>query len=387
MKNLTEILLELIAAEICGRELSFSLDKPLSDELLLELYDLSKRHGVSHIVGTSLINNGMIKDRSAENLFSEDAMFTAFRYENQRYVLDKVCEVLEKAEIPHIPLKGATISQLYPEPWMRVGCDIDILVPHEKAETAAKAVEDALGYKIMGKGKHDIAILSSENIYIELHFSLIEEDFAPDMSRVLKNAWEYAKPVNGGCRYEFDESMFYFYHVAHMAKHFMSGGCGVRPFIDLWLMNRHENYHTANVKSLLKTGGLADFANTAEKLCEVWFSGKEHDEVTRIMQEYTVSGGLFGSAETKMLSSQNSMGGRTKYMLSRIVIPYDELKIRYPILKKHKILTPVYEIRRIFSMIFGKKRNFRKKYLTEIKNVSDERIEDIKLLFERVGLS
>ncbi len=387
MEKTDEMLIRLIGNEVCGSTLHFSQASLFSDEFLFELYNLSKRHGVSHIVGSALLNNGLLKGRSAENIFRDETLFTAFRYETQSFVLNKVCGVLEKEKIPYIPLKGAVLSGIYPLPWMRAGCDIDILVHEYHAEKAANAIAESLDYKITGKGKHDIAILSSENIYIELHFTLIEDDYSPDMAKVLKKAWDYAKPVNDGYRYEFDKAMFYFYHIAHMAKHFVSGGCGVRPFIDLWLMNRNENYQTAEVKALLKEGGLADFDETAEKLSEVWFSEKEHDEVTRIMQEYIVSGGLFGSVETKILSNQNSAGGRTRFALSRIFVPYDELKNRYPIIKKYRFLTPICEICRLLSLLFGKKKKFRKKYLTEMKNISDERIEDINLLFERVGLS
>ena len=387
MEKTDEMLIRLIGNEVCGSTLHFSQASLFSDEFLFELYNLSKRHGVSHIVGSALLNNGLLKGRSAENIFRDETLFTAFRYETQSFVLNKVCGVLEKSKIPYILLKGSVLSALYPEEWMRTGCDIDILVPEESVENAAKSIEEELGYKIKGRGKHDIAILSSENIYIELHFTLIEDDYSPDMARVLKRAWDYAKPVNDTYRYEFDKSMFYYYHIAHMAKHFIGGGCGVRPFIDLWLMNKHENYHTDDVKALLKEGRLFDFAQTAEKLSNVWFSEKEHDEVTRIMQEYIVSGGLFGSVETKILSNQNSAGSRTRFALSRIFVPYDELKNRYPIIKKYKFLTPICEICRLFSLLFGKKKKFRKKYLSEMKNISEERIEDINLLYERVGLS
>ncbi len=387
MDKSPETMLELLAAEICGKALSSEFKNSVSDDILPELHNLSKHHGVSHIVGTALINNGLLRGRTAENFFREDAMFTAFRYENQRFVLEKVCGVLEKSKIPHIPLKGAEISSLYPEEWMRTGCDIDILVPEKDAETAANAISDSLGYKIKGRGKHDIAILSSENVYIELHFTLIEEDYSPDMAKVLKKAWKHAKSVSGGYRYRFDDAMFYCYHVAHMAKHFVGGGCGVRPFIDLRLMNKNNDYHTAEVKALLKEGGLADFAETAEKLSEVWFSEKEHDEVTLIMQEFVVSGGLFGSEETKKLSGSRRSGGKTKFVLSRIFVPYDELKRRYPIIKKYRFLTPICEICRLMSFLFGKKRKFRKKYLSDMKNIAAERVEDINFLFERVGLS
>ena len=386
MEHPGEFLIQLIGNEVCDNTLSLRSDASLSDEFLFELYRIAKAHDITHIAGSALINNNLLDGRVAENLYRENVYYTAFRYENLQFVLEKVCKVLENAEIPYIPLKGSVIKNLYPQPWMRTGCDIDILVREDDVDSAAKAISEQLGYSLKGKGKHDVQILSTENIYVELHFSLIEEDVSPAMAKVLDKAWEHANPADGGYRYELDDAMFYFYHIAHMAKHFLGGGCGIKPFLDLWLMEKNKNYHTSETKALLKKGKLTDFADTARTLSEVWFSGKEHNRVTRLMEEFIFSGGCFGSKETKMLSEQQKSGGRIKYILSRIFVPYGELKKQYPIIEKYKIFIPICEICRLFSLVFGKKKNFRKTYLNNLNNVSDEHIDDINLLFESVGL-
>ena len=387
MENLGEAIVQLIGSEVCGSTLSLRPDSLFTDKFLFELYGKSKTHDVAHIVGSALINNGLLNGRTAENVYREQVYLTVFKYENSSYVLEKVCGVLEKAQIPYIPLKGAVIKNLYPQPWMRTGCDIDILVHEEDVENAANEITQNLGYKQTGRGKHDISILSSENIYIELHFSLLEEDASPEMAKVLSKAWEHAKPVGDGCMYELDDAMFYFYHIAHMAKHFIKGGCGIRPFLDLWLMDKSKNYDISEAKALLKKGKLTKFAENALRLSRVWFSGEKHDEITLLMQEFIFNGGCFGSDETKMLSAQQKSGGRIKYVLSRIFVPYDDLKGQYPIIKKYRFLTPFCEICRLFSLLFGKRKNFRKAYVGKLMSVSDENIDSINLLFESVGLS
>ncbi len=387
MEHTGEMLIQLIGSEVCARPLSLPVQPPFSDAFLIELFNFSKAHDVAHIAGSSLMNNKL----NSENLICEQyrncVYSTLYRYENLSYVLEKVCNVLETEKIPHIPLKGSVIRNLYPQPWMRTGCDIDILVREVDVDKAAKKIAEILGYKHAGKGKHDVQILSTENIYVELHFSLLEEDASHAMAKVLDKVWEYAKPAEKDAfRYELDDAMFYFYHIAHMAKHFMKGGCGVRPFLDLWLMEKNKNYDTAETKALLKKGKLTDFAKIAKRLSMVWFSGEEHDKVTKLMEEFIFSGGCFGSKETKMLSEQQKSGGKIKYILSRIFVPYDDLKGQYPIIKKYKFLTPICEICRLFSLAFGKKKNFRKSYLGNLNNVSDEHIDNINLLFESVGL-
>ena len=385
MDRLGEILIRLIESEICGSTLSLRSDVLLSDEALFELYRIAKAHDVVHIVGSALINNGLLDGRVAENLYRENVYYTAFRYENLQFVLEKVCKVLENAKIPYIPLKGSVIKNLYPQPWMRTGCDIDILVHKEDVDNAAKIITESLGYKNAGKFKHDIQILSTENIYVELHFSLLEEDASPAMAKVLDEVWEHAKPVDGGYRYEFNDAMFYFYHIAHMATHFTNDGFGIKYIPDLWLMEQNKNYDTPEIKAMLKKGNLTNFARIVRKLSRVWFSGEEHDRVTKLMEEFILIGGSFGSKETKMLSEQQKSGGKIKYILSRVFVPYDYLKNQYPIIKKYVFLTPICEICRLFSLVFGKKKNFRKTYLNNLNDVSNE-YDDINLLFESVGL-
>lgn len=387
MEKVNETIIQLIANEVCGSTLCLPLQSPLSDEFAVELYNTSKAHSVAHIVGGALLNNGLLADTGIDGIFRDKVYGTLFRYENLVYVLEKVCGVLEKNKTPYIPLKGSVIKDIYPKPWLRTGCDIDVLVHEEDVDAAAAAIADELGYEIKGKGNHDISILATEGIYVELHFSLLEESRNRNLARVLNDVWNHASPCeNGGFRYELDDAMFYFYHVAHMAKHFADGGCGLRPFLDLWLMERSKNYHTNETKQLLKKGNLLDFAKAALQLSEAWFSGKEHNETTRLMADFVMSGGCFGTAHTKMLSHQQRSGGRFKYALSRLFVPYGELKKQYPVIEKYRFLTPLCEICRLLSLLLGKKKKFRKKYINNMKSVPEEYIDNINLLFERVGL-
>ncbi len=384
MENISKLMIQLIGNEVCGSTLS--LCSPISDSDIARMFLVANTHSVAHILGSALLNNDLLTGDKPKNFYREQVYATIYRYENQNYVLEKVCNVLEAEKIPYIPLKGSVIKELYPQPWMRLGCDIDILVREEDVQNAADAIIKELGYEQKSIGKHDIQILSTENIYVELHFSLLEEDVSPAMSKVLNKAWKHAKLCEKAkSRYEFDDAMFYFYHIAHMAKHFLGGGCGIRPFLDLWLMENSKKYDTPETAALLKKSGLTDFAKATRKLSRVWFSGEEHDKVTKIMEEFIFSGGCFGSKETKMLSEQQKAGGKLKHIFSRIFVPYDDLKGQYPIIKKYKFLTPICEICRIFLLLFGTKKKFRKNYVETLNNVSDERIDEINFLFESVG--
>ena len=55
----------------------------------------------------------------------------------------------------------------------------------------------------------------------------------------------------------------YFYHIAHMAKHLQQGGCGIRTFIDLWILDNLPTIDTLKRNDLLKSGGLLQFSQSA----------------------------------------------------------------------------------------------------------------------------
>ena len=70
------------------------------------------------------------------------------------------------------------------------------------------------------------------------------------------------------------------------------------------------------------------------------------------MENYIIRGGVYGNKENQILVQQQKKGGRLRYALSKIFIPYDVIKLHYPILQKHRWLTPVMEVRRWGKLIF-----------------------------------
>ncbi len=387
MEYINETIIKLVSNEICKNELYLSVKPPFSDEFYRELYDVSRTHDVTHIVGLALANNGIQNADSIGREFKNSIFSLMYRYENVKFASENVCNALEEAKIPYIPLKGEVIRKLYPQEWMRTGCDIDILIHESDVDAAAKFITCELGYREDGRGTHDVQLLSPDGVCVELHFRLIEERQSLNFTNVLDRAWDYARPTEGGkYRYELSDDMLYFYHVAHMAKHFVQGGCGLRSFIDLWLLNQSKNLQTPQIRSLLEEGGLSKFEHQAYSLSRVWFSGDEHSEATAAMENFIMSGGQFGTSFNYMLLEQHKSGGRLKYFASRIFIPFEDLKRQYSTVNKYPFLAPFFQISRLFSLIFGARKKFRK-YSTE-KLIKDKGkgIKNTDAFFESLGL-
>ena len=385
-EQVTRAMFALIRHVVCGAELTEEDKTGLTPELLPRLYTLSKSHDMAHIVAQGLSNLGLLGEDEISQKFQKQQMLAVYRYQKLNYELEQICQTLEDAKIPFIPLKGSVIRQYYPEPWMRTSCDIDVLVHEEELERAVALFEEK-GYKSDPKSSHDISLYSVGGIHIELHYETVEEGRAVDANAILSNIWENAVPqTTGSVHMMLTDEMFYFYHVAHMAKHFEEGGCGIRPFLDLWILEHRVAHNDTNRNALLEQGGLLAFANAGRHLSSVWFDGAKHNEVTEQMQSYILFGGVYGTLDNRVAIQQNKQGGKIRYLMSRIFMPYDSLKFLYPILNKHKWLTPVMEVRRWFRLL---RKGRMKQSLHELnvnKTMSQEQISGTADLLQKLGL-
>ena len=351
MEKIIRTMMDLIASEVCGKEIDKS-QQTLTDEELAKLYKLSKSHDLAHLVGDALIKNNLIEDGEVKAKFQKQIMLAVYRYEKINYELGRLRETLNEAKIPFIPLKGSVLRRYYPEPWMRTSCDIDVLVHESDLERAVAILVDKLAYKQESKGSHDIG-LSDSGVHLELHYSLIEDKIIDSATEALQSAWEKSHPVSDTSEYAFEDDMFFFYHIAHMAKHFINGGCGIRPFLDLWVMENSACFDKNVCEKLLIAGGLQTFAAEAKALSEVWFGNGEHTDVTHCMQDYLLRGGVYGTTANRVSAQQVRRGGKVRYAFSRIWLPYDALKFHYPSLNGKRVLLPLYEVRRWCKLIFG----------------------------------
>ena len=389
MSLVLDTLFMLLRSQICDAAVDTELaERVVGDtEAFGKLYSLSKNHDVAHIVGAALDAAGLLPAESETAAKFRKQHFTAvYRYKRIEYELSELLRVLNDAKIDHIPLKGSVIRRHYPAPWMRTSCDIDILVHNEDLERAADVLSNVLHYKREETTSHDISFFAASGVHVELHYDLIEESVNAKARQVLESVWSHASVASGEHTLELSDAMFFFYHEAHAAKHLVQGGCGIKPFIDQWVLEYKVEHDKEARGALLAEGDMTAFYAGAQALCDAWLSGKEHTEITMIMQEMVLTGGTYGVMENLVSIQQIKSGGKLKYALSRIFLPYDVLKFHYPVLIKHKWLTPFFEVVRWLKLIFcgGLRRSARE--LKRNSTVSDNETRKAQELLNQLGL-
>ncbi len=384
INNKNSIFFALLRSSIYGNQLNNEEKDQLTEEVIQQVYSVAKKHDVAHLLALALKNNGFLLSEYKQ--IDNELILAIYRYEQMNYEYHKLCNALEAFGVPFVPLKGSVLRNLYPEPWMRTSCDIDILIREDYVDKVAEYLVNSLGYIQKGKGSHDISLFSPRKVHIELHYTLIEDKWANESSKVLSSVWDTTILHEGyKCWLEMSDELFYLYHIAHMAKHFENGGCGVRPFIDLAILEDVE-YNKQKRDELLKKGNLLRFAEVSRKLCKVWFNAVKHDDVSEQMESFILRGGVYGTSENRIGIQQQRKGGKIKLILYKVFLPYDSLKYGYPILQKHRWLTPIMEVHRWFRLVFG---GHAKRSLQEIKynsNISQTEAENIQVFLNNIGL-
>ncbi len=380
MDKVSALLFTALRSFLTGEELKSSVS---SQDLEL-VYRLADSHDIAHIVGDVLFKNGVMQDgEPLGEKFKKVQLTALFRHTGQDYASQQIFDLLGEEKITFMPLKGSVIRELYPEPYMRTSCDLDILVPKDKLQSAKECLVSRLGYTVKSENKyHDISLYSPKGVHVELHFSITEN--MESIDRLLSKVWEYTQN-NAKTKYRKDElpEYFVFHHIAHMYHHFVDGGCGIRPFLDLYFIKQKMQYDEDAVLRMCEECNILKFYNEVKHLSDVWFADQKHNEITEIMENYLLSGGVYGTIDNQV-AVKRSTDGKGTFLLSRVFLPYDVLKYRYPVLKKNRWLYPVMTVCRWFGVLSPMRR---KRAATEIQALrSDSSLGSVSRMMELLDI-
>ena len=390
MKKLNDILFSLIAPVLNAEcETLNSKCEALDEATLRAVYALARKHDLGHLIAAA-IDNAECKAHNAERgawsteilAELEKAKLTAvWRVRNIENEQGRVRKILEEAGIPFILLKGSVTRSYYPEPWMRTSSDIDLLVPEDRLDDTVCLLRDSLGSKISTRAPRDASLFAPSGVHFDVH-TAIEGDTEDD--KILTRVWDTSYG-NGGFERFMSPEMFYFHHVSHMAKHMRNGGCGIRPFIDLYLINRELPYDRGEVLDILSEFGLSRFEGAAVKLSRAWMCGESKDGL-ETMEEYIFTGGVYGSVAQNVASKQRGSKNRLGYLWQRVFMPYSELKKRHKALDGRPWLTPFFEVWRWLSLFDFMRFKRSARELATTAKLDEENVKNVKALLDSLGI-
>ncbi len=382
------VLTKLIQCAVTDNLIDENTKAIIDNDMLESIYKKAELHVLTHLVAYGLWKCGLLDEQTEiGRKYSHSMLKANVRQEKLNYEYGRICKLLESNEIKFIPLKGAVLRNLYPETWMRLSCDIDILIHPNDLNTAVDLINRGLNYSIGKRGEYDMSLFSENGVHLELHFGIMEKMFKG--SSEFERIWSSATPISeGSMQMAMSDDVFYYHHILHMAKHFEANGCGIRFFLDTWMFNNSKEVKLkGEYKKMLSDIGLLKFEEASRKLSNVWFSNEEHNRLTKNMQGFIVKSGIYGTSDNYFAFMQIRHGGKTQYAKSRILLPYEKMLEIYPVLSKHKWLLPFYQIRRWTAILIKGRLKSSVKELKDNSEISEEYVKKVKSLFDSLGIN
>lgn len=312
------------------------------------VYSLAKHHSLASTL-YSYIEADLLKDAPSELVWhwKKERDIDFVKNVKQTSAFSEITELFTREKLAFLPLKGFMMKKLYPRPELRTMADMDIYVSEKQADRARDMLI-SIGYKCERDPNeeeiHD-QLLKPPFINVELHKVLYKgSDFSfEDCTPREDNPYWYVMK---------DEDFFLFM-LRHTHKHYTHGGCGIRAVLDFYLYKKaHPEILTEKVENVIKESGLSDFYKKISALADKWFAASETGEDIAGFELFTVTGGTYGTFETRMQVSIKE-SGKLKYSLSRIFPPVKILKKRYKWVRKCVLLVPFAYIVRIVESIFN----------------------------------
>lgn len=342
----TEYLLTLIRCAVKGEKAP-----DISGVNMDRLLEIARSQQVYCIVLPCLEDAGLLSEKQYSTWknykLSEFTKLVAMKSE-----FSAVEKQLEEQNIPYMLLKGSLIKDYYPKESMRQLADIDVLYDKSRRDELLKIMEKC-GFTLYAWSDNSDDFKKEPYCTFEFHRELFhnEYDFYPDFSFV----WNNAQNTETSKRIMKVEDL-YLHSIAHMYKHNMLGGFGIRFIIDNYLLlEKSSNWDFEYINKKLKEMKLSEFECFMKVITYKVFNDEALEEEETLFLEHIFRYGVFGDSNKGIellyaqFEKEHNSSSILKYILSRYMPKRDFMERTYPVLKDKPGLLPLYYIKRFFT--------------------------------------
>jgi hypothetical protein len=355
-------------------------------------FNTAKAHQITSMLYYGAVNCGVDRNLPFMKMLFPELCKCIAVCEKQKFETESVLKAFSEKGIDHMPLKGSLLRGMYPQPEMRLMSDADILIKDGQYENIRPIMQE-LGFAQGAESNHEY-IWKKSGVVIELHKRLIPS-YNKDYFAYYGDGWKLAIPSeNKPHRYEMSNEDQMIYLFTHFAKHYRSGGIGLRHITDLYVyLNHVGNMDEDYIAKELEKLGLYEFYVNITNTINVWFSGASANEKTDLITEVIFESGVYGLASQRRIAETVTLGRsdskvknlKLQRMIQMVFPSPENMKLRYKFLTKAPFLLPVAWIMRFFRILFFKGEKA-KRYYDAMKNISSQDITDYKQVLHSVGL-
>lgn len=370
----SEYLVELLKSAVKGTEV-----KTPPEQIDWEKFvDLAKRQQVYSVIAPILGGIGMPGKQAGElMLYNQNELLRLIAMKNEQEQLENE---LRKAGIRFMLLKGSRLRFYYPQQKMRQMSDVDILYDGSKKALLLEIMNN-FGYSIISMSDNSDDFTKKPFYTFEFHRELFfrEHDFYFDFS----NVWDNAEAdTDNPYKYVMSTEDLYLHSVAHMYKHYVLGGFGIRFLTDtyLFLIKEQGRMNMEYISSRLDEFDLTEFEKLIRELSfEIFGDGCFSDEQIDFLNN-VLKFGIYGDSREgikvyydEYLAKNGGKGSLAGFYMSKLFPDFAFMKRSYPQLEKKPYLLPLYYIKRLINKLIYKRKSAVSNYkiLKEYKNKSN----------------
>lgn len=369
-------LIKIIKAVLDGKEFPECYD-------YVATFQAAKNHSLGNFFYLAIKDNFNVPDDVKKHAQQHFAALAAQQV-SQEYYTDEIIKSFYREQIKFMPLKGYYLKNFYPIKEMRTSCDVDIFYD-EKRKKDVKFILENLGFKFVSGNLSD-EFYSKDKISIEMHFNLAAD--REYYKQYYKDAFSMLNSVDG-IKYEFSDDDFYIYFIVHAAKHFTSGGFGIRTVLDIYFCLRNLKLDREYLTKEFIKLGLDKFESSFINLASVWFGDSKPSADSDVLGEFVMDSatyGKFGNRSLLMSADEKKSVKSTKfrYVLRSIFPSFAVMKSRFKILDKAPILLPFVHVYRWLRTIFCR-RDLIKKTVDKVGEMDESKIKKFARVRELTG--
>lgn len=229
----------------------------------------------------TLQQNGQLASLAPASI---DALYEARRsaaagYLAQHAALERMDQLFATRGIAYLVMKGAHVREcVYPDPALRLACDLDILISPADRQLAARALlDDGYTVHVQPDGISHEATFSCGLVDIDLHWHMLR----PGRTRVDMTDGLLARRqrVKGIWGLSDNDTLFMMLTHPAFAKYVCSPNMGLGRVADFLLWIQHREVDWPAVMRLLETAGLKTAAWTMLR----WFHSLATPEAGKVM--------------------------------------------------------------------------------------------------------
>lgn len=326
-----------------------------------DLSDLAQIHSVTGILGYMNMRYHLCPDERVSGDLRRRAMNTMLKYTQRGEAADRFSEMLRRAGIEHIRMKGAVLRRYYPVPELRTYGDIDLVIHPRDREKSHRLLLEA-GFTPKVDWGPVYSYLRGLECY-EIHTDIMETNVSDkaDYRGYFAGMWQHTHRCGDG-NLEFTPEYHFLYLLTHVAKHIRGAGAGARMYLDLAavVQGQGAEMNWNWIRGELEELKLLDFAAVALTAVEQWFGVKRPMALPPVKREvlerfriFTMEAGVYGHHQREQginaLKHQGNAdnGSRLAVLGKRLFPPAEALEERYTYLQDKPWLLPAAWVHRV----------------------------------------